>query len=162
MIFRTASAFVVIQLATHLDYIDCCLFVKGKEICICDRFLDKGHKITIPKSNGKLAHKKEVLQKPVQPEDPRLNSYVQTLTQMWWPESLWCEDFEVVIFTKLTSTIWLIFLFLTIFSISKIYRHMLSSCHNHIRHKDLLSNQEIYPTRRLTRLRINLIFIPIT
>jgi len=69
------------SISEHLDYIDCCLFVKGKEICICDRFLDKGHKITIPKSNGKLVHKKEVLQKPVQPEDPRLNSYVQTLSR---------------------------------------------------------------------------------
>jgi hypothetical protein len=61
----------------HLDYTDCCL---SKELCLCDRFLDKSFKVTatIPrKQDGKL-RKEDVSQK----ETRQLDNYIQTLAQM--------------------------------------------------------------------------------
>jgi hypothetical protein len=70
----------------HLDYVDCCL---SKELCLCDRFLDKESKatVTIPqKEDGKLPRKKEdvlLLQKQKeQIEDRQLDNYIQTLARI--------------------------------------------------------------------------------
>ena len=56
---------------------DCCLFAKGN-LCICDKFVEKGAKVKSKKQNGKLLPS---LQKSVQ-EDPQINSYVQQLSQI--------------------------------------------------------------------------------
>src|SRR5215472_3421043 len=59
----------------NLDGIaDCCLFGK-KEVCICDKFLDKASRIIIPqKQDGRLP-KKDIL------TNGELNSYIQTLSR---------------------------------------------------------------------------------
>jgi hypothetical protein len=57
----------------HLDYTDCCL---SKELCLCDRFLDKESKATIPK---KIPRKKEDL---LQKETGQLDNYIQTLARI--------------------------------------------------------------------------------
>lgn len=60
----------------HLDYIDCCL-AKSKELCICDRFLEKGSKIRIAtKQDAKLPKKIEQKQKP------EVYNYIETLARM--------------------------------------------------------------------------------
>jgi len=57
---------------------DCCLFSKG-DVCICDKFLDKGSKIIMPqKQDGRLPKrvKEEIL------TTGEINSYIQTLSKM--------------------------------------------------------------------------------
>jgi hypothetical protein len=70
----------------HLDYTDCCL---SKELCLCDRFLDKESKatVTIPqKGDRKLPRKKEdvlLLQmQKEQIEDRQLDNFIQTLARI--------------------------------------------------------------------------------
>ena len=61
----------------NLDGIaDCCLYAKGN-VCICERFQDEDSKVILP-PKGKIPY----LQKPVQPEEPRPNSYVHQLSQI--------------------------------------------------------------------------------
>ena len=64
------------HLIDHNGDADCCLYAKG-EVCICDKFADQGAKMVVP-PKGKLPKKQEVQVL----EDPRLNNYVQTLSQM--------------------------------------------------------------------------------
>lgn len=71
--FKQCSCYCGHSVSDHLDYIDCCL---SKELCLCDKFLDKESKVTIPK---KLQRKKEdVLQK----ETAQLDNYIQTLARI--------------------------------------------------------------------------------
>ncbi len=62
------------SVAEHLDFSDLCL---SRELCLCDRFIDKESKITIPQKDGKLP-KQEQKQKE-QIEDIQLSTYIQQL-----------------------------------------------------------------------------------
>ena len=79
--FRTASAFVVILNLILIDLTgiaDCCLFAKGN-VCICDKFVDKGSRVIIPqKQDGRLPKrvKEEIL------TTGEINSYIQTLSKV--------------------------------------------------------------------------------
>ena len=57
----------------HLDYADCCL---SKELCLCDRFLDKEFKAKISK---KIPRKKDDL---LQKETRHLDSYIQQMARI--------------------------------------------------------------------------------
>ena len=58
--------------------VDCCLFVKDKELCICDRFQGEGSKIIMPKKIPKKVT--EELQ--VFANDSRLNNYIEALARI--------------------------------------------------------------------------------
>jgi len=58
----------------HLDLVDCCLF----GLCLCDKFLEEGSKVTAPKNqNGKMPRVKQS-----EPEDPKVNNYIDTLVRI--------------------------------------------------------------------------------
>lgn len=62
--------------------LDCCLV---KELCICDRFLDRNFKTPVAERYGKLPKREEEEQKQKQKdqiEDNQLVSYIQTLAKM--------------------------------------------------------------------------------
>ena len=63
----------------NLDGIaDCCLFAKG-DMCICDKFQDKGNKIT-QKQDGRLPKRLKEEVKVLTTGE--LNSYIQTLAKI--------------------------------------------------------------------------------
>ena len=62
------------SVAEHLDFSDLCL---SRELCLCDRFLDKESKIT-PQKQQKVSKKEDVLQK----ETRQLDNYIQTLARI--------------------------------------------------------------------------------
>jgi hypothetical protein len=70
-------------ISEHLDCVDCCL---NKELCICDRFLDGGSKVTIPQKQrqkqGKLPHKELLQKQKEQIEDKQLGNYIQSIARM--------------------------------------------------------------------------------
>jgi hypothetical protein len=66
------------SVAEHLDFSDLCL---SRELCLCDRFLDKEAKITISPQKQQRVPKKEG-QKQKEPEDVQLTGYIQTLARM--------------------------------------------------------------------------------
>jgi hypothetical protein len=67
--FKQCSCYCGHSVSDHF----CCL---SKELCLCEKFLDKESKVTIPK---KLPRKKEdVLQK----ETGQLDNYIQTLARI--------------------------------------------------------------------------------
>ena len=42
----------------YLDCIDCCI-AKSKEICICEKYIEKGSKMTMPQKQGKIPWKEQ-------------------------------------------------------------------------------------------------------
>jgi len=42
----------------HLDCVDCCL-AKTKEICICEKYIEKGSKMTMPQKQSKFPRKEQ-------------------------------------------------------------------------------------------------------
>ena len=75
--FKPGTCYCNHSVAEHLDFSDLCL---SRELCLCDRFLDKESKIT-PQKQQKVPKKEEQKQKePI--EDRQLDSYIATLARM--------------------------------------------------------------------------------